>query len=36
MDVLKLIACIILMLALLASEVYLGHELIVLAGKLLE
>jgi hypothetical protein len=35
MDALRLIAGIILMLAMLAGEIYLTHEVIELAGKLL-
>jgi hypothetical protein len=34
-DVLRLVAGIILMLAMLAGEIYLGHEVILLASKLL-
>jgi hypothetical protein len=35
MDALRLVAGIVLMLAMLAGEIYLAHEVIALAGKLL-
>ena len=36
MDTWRLCACVILMLALLAAEVYLSHEVISMVGKLLD
>lgn len=36
MDIFRLVAGIILMLALLAGEIYLGHQVLAIASKLLE
>jgi hypothetical protein len=36
MDTWRLCACVVLMLALLAGEIYLTHEVIALASKLLD